>query len=97
VAIQTIWTSSSITVKIWGTKHYEVESVTGGRGAYTEPETRTSTDPNCRPSEGGQGFTTSDTRIITDANSGAEVSRKTRNVSYNSHPKIVCKAPKPAR
>ncbi|HEY7592779.1 MAG TPA: VanW family protein [Actinophytocola sp.] len=96
VAIQTIWTSSSITVKIWGTKHYEVESITGGRGDYTEPETKTSTDPNCRPSEGGQGFTTSDTRIIKDANSGAEVSRKTRTVRYNSHPKIVCK-PKPAR
>ncbi|HEV7652118.1 MAG TPA: VanW family protein [Actinophytocola sp.] len=96
VAIQTIWTSSSITVKIWGTKHYEVESVTGDRTDYTEPETKTSTDPDCRPSEGGQGFTTSDTRIITDANSGAEVTRKTRNVSYNSHPKIVCK-PKPAR
>jgi vancomycin resistance protein YoaR len=97
VAIQTIWTSSSITVKIWGTKHFEVESVTGDRGDYTEPETKTSTDPNCRPSDGGQGFTTSDTRIITDAGSGAEVSRKTRTVRYNSHPKIVCKPAKPAR
>jgi vancomycin resistance protein YoaR len=96
VAIQTIWTSSSITVKIWGTKHYEVESVTGDRTDYTEPETKTSTDPNCRSSTGGQGFTTSDTRIVKDAATGAEVSRKTRTVRYNSHPTIVCK-PKPAR
>ena len=97
VAIQTIWTSSSITVKIWGTKLYEVESVTGGRSDYTEPETKTSTDPKCRASQGGQGFTTSDTRIVKDAKTGAEVSRKTRTVRYNSHPTIVCKPGKPAR
>jgi vancomycin resistance protein YoaR len=96
VAIQTIWTSDSITVKIWGTKHYEVESVTGDRTDYTEPETKQGPAQDCRASNGGQGFTTSDTRIIRDAKSGAEVSRKTRNVRYNSHPKIVCGKP-PAR
>jgi vancomycin resistance protein YoaR len=96
IAIQTIWTSDSITVKIWGTKHYEVESVTGERSDYTEPETKQGPAEDCRASNGGQGFVTSDTRIIRDAKSGAEVSRKTRTVRYNSHPKIVCGKP-PAR
>ncbi len=93
IAIQTIWTPSSITVKIWGTKHFEVESVTGDRTNFTEPETKQGPAENCHPSTGGQGFTTSDTRIIRDAKTGAEVSRKTRTVRYNSHPKIVCGKP----
>ena len=96
VAIQTIWTSSSITVKIWGTKHYEVESVTGGRSGFTNPETKKGPAENCHAGNGAQGFTTSDTRIVRDAKSGAEVSRDTRKVRYNPQPKIVCGKP-PAR
>ncbi|HEY0448167.1 VanW family protein [Actinophytocola sp.] len=95
IAIQTIWTPSSITVKIWGTKHYEVESVTGGRSNFTEPQLKESTAKNCHAGNGAQGFTTSDTRIIRDAKTGAEVSRKTRSVRYNPQPKIVCKPPPP--
>jgi vancomycin resistance protein YoaR len=94
VAIQTLWAPDSITVKIWGTKRYDVESVTGGRSNFTKPETKTETSPDCQPSEGGEGFTTTDTRIVRDRATGAEVSRDTRTVRYNSHPKIVCK-PKP--
>jgi vancomycin resistance protein YoaR len=94
VAIQAIWTPSSITVKIWGTKHYEVESVTGGRSDFTNPETKKGPKENCHAGDGAQGFTTTDTRIIRDAKSGAEVSRKTRTVRYNPQPKIVCPKPK---
>lgn len=96
VAIQTVWTADSITVKIWGTKRYQVESVTGGRSGYTEPSPKQGPAENCHPSNGAQGFTTSDTRIIRDATTGAEVSRRTRSVSYNPQPKIVCGKP-PAR
>jgi vancomycin resistance protein YoaR len=91
VAIQTIWSPSSITVRIWGTKRYDVESVTGPRTDFTEPETKQGpAEGECKPSSGGQGFTTSDTRILRDPSSGAVVSRETRTVRYNSHPKIVC-------
>jgi vancomycin resistance protein YoaR len=93
VAIQTVWSPESITVKIWGTKHYEVESVTGERTSFTEPETKQGPAENCVPSDGSEGFTTSDTRILTDAKTGAEVSRHTRTVRYNPHPKVVCKKP----
>lgn len=95
VAIQAIWTPSSITVKIWGTKRYEVESITGGRSKFTEPPTKDGPAENCHASNGAQGFTTSDTRVIKDAKTGAEVSRKTRTVRYNPQPKIVCKAAAP--
>lgn len=95
VAIQTIWTPSSITVKLWGTKRYEVESITGGRTNFTPPQEKEGPKEGCHPSNGAQGFTTSDTRIIRDATTGAEISRKTRSVRYNPQPKIVCPTPTP--
>ena len=95
VAIQTIWTSSSITVKLWGTKKYEVESVTGGRTNQTEPQEKAGPAENCHAGNGAPGFTTSDTRIIREVGSGREVSRTTRSVRYNPQPKIVCAAAPP--
>ncbi|GAA3549139.1 VanW family protein [Amycolatopsis ultiminotia] len=90
IAIQTIWTPSSITVKLWGTKRYTVESVTGGRTGRKPAPTKPGPAENCHPSAGAEGFTTSDTRILRDAASGREVSRDTRTVRYNPQPKIVC-------
>jgi vancomycin resistance protein YoaR len=95
VAIQTVWTSSSITVKLWGTKRYEVESVTGGRSNQTEPQPKQGPAENCHASNGAPGFTASDTRIIREVGTGREVSRNTRHVKYNPQPKIVCAAPPP--
>jgi len=97
VLIETIGTQSDITVRIWGTKTVNVQSITGGRDRYTEPNTiRLPAGPNCVPATGGQGFTTSDTRVITDAKTGQEISRKTRTVRYDSHPTVVCEGPSAA-
>jgi vancomycin resistance protein YoaR len=90
VAIQTIWTPSSLTVKLWGTKRYTVESVPGERTAFTEPWTTPGPAANCHPSNGGQGFTTTDTRILRDAATGREIRRDTRTVRYDPQPKITC-------
>ena len=101
VLVQTIGTSSNITVRIWGTKSVEVKSVTGNRTNQTSPTTITlPAGPHCVPSSGAPGFTTSDTRIITDAKTGAEISRNTRTVRYDPVPIVKCvsnePAPKPA-
>ncbi|WP_424923228.1 VanW family protein [Amycolatopsis arida] len=90
VAIQTIWTPSSITVKLWGTKRYTVESVTGERHNFTDPPTKQGPPTNCHPSNGAPGFTVTDTRIIKDVNTGREIRRENRTVRYNPQPKIVC-------
>jgi vancomycin resistance protein YoaR len=95
VAIQTVWTPSSITVKLWGTKKYEVESVTGGRSNETPPQPKQGPAENCKASNGAAGFTVSDTRIVREVGSGREVSRNTRTVKYNPQPQIVCPAPPP--
>lgn len=95
VLIETQWTPSTITVRLWGTKQYEVESITGGRSNYTSPNTVTIPfGEKCSATNGAQGFAVSNTRVLRDPRSGAEVKRTTRNVVYNPQPKIVC-APAP--
>ncbi|TWH20031.1 vancomycin resistance protein YoaR [Prauserella rugosa] len=90
VAIQTEWTPSSITIKLWGTKKYDVQSRTGERTNIVKPETkRGPAGDECSPSEGAPGFTVTDTRVLRDVDSGA-VNEETRTVRYNPQPKIVC-------
>jgi vancomycin resistance protein YoaR len=89
--IQTIWTPSDITVRIWGTKHYQIESITGGRSNFTSPNTITIPPGEpCSPTSGAQGFTVSNTRIVRDARTGRELKRNTRTAVYNPLPKVVC-------
>jgi len=90
IAIQTIWTPSSITVKLWGTKRYTVESISGEKTDFVQPQPRKGPERDCHPSEGGPGFVTTDTRVIKDAATGREVSRHTRRVHYDPSPKIIC-------
>lgn len=90
VAIQTIWTPSSLTVRLWGTKHYQVESIPGDKTDFTDPNIITKNPGEvCTPTNGAPGFTTSDTRVIRDLH-GREVRRDTHTVRYNPVPKIVC-------
>ncbi|MFD4248957.1 VanW family protein [Amycolatopsis thermoflava] len=90
VAIQTIWTPKSITVRLWGTRHVTVESVPGPRGDYVDPHTVTKpAGSTCQPARGKPGFRTSDTRIVRDL-SGREISRMTRTVRYDPEPTVRC-------
>lgn len=93
VAIQAVWTPTSITVKLWGTKRYTVESVPGPRTDPVDPQEKPGPAENCVPTGGIPGFTTTDTRIIRDVTTGQEVRRSTRTVKYNAQPKIICPPP----
>ncbi|SFA46947.1 Vancomycin resistance protein YoaR, contains peptidoglycan-binding and VanW domains [Rhodococcoides kroppenstedtii] len=89
--IESFADSSSVTVRIWGTKTVDVESITGSRSAPTSPDTiRLPRGPQCIASSGAPGFTTSDTRVVTDAATGAELSRTTRTVKYDPVPIVRC-------
>ncbi|PXY20673.1 VanW family protein [Prauserella muralis] len=90
VAIQTIWTPSDITVRLWGTTQYEVESVTGPRTNFVQPEVTQGPRGECSPSEGAPGFTVTNTRILKDPNTGAVVRQEPRTVRYNPQNKVVC-------
>ncbi|MGI9001411.1 MAG: VanW family protein [Pseudonocardia sp.] len=90
VMIQTAWTPSSITVRLYGTKRYEVTSTPGPRTNPTSPTTVTipAGEP-CSPSQGAPGFTITDTRTLREISTGA-VTSKTRTVRYNPSPIVVC-------
>ena len=94
VVIQSFADSSSVTVRLWGTKTVDVESITGSRTNFTSPNTVTlPAGAGCVASGGGQGFTASDTRVISDAASGREISRNTRTVKYDPIPIVRCVQP----
>lgn len=91
IYIETVATGSDITVRLWGTKTVEVESITGEKSKPTEPtEITLPKGKDCIASEGAPGFTISDTRVITDRKTGAQVSRHTRTVKYDPIPIVKC-------
>lgn len=91
ILIESYASSSTVTVRIWGTKTVDVESITGERYAQTEPETLVlPAGEGCVPSKGASGFTTSNTRVITDHVTGKEISRSTRTVTYDPIPIVRC-------
>ncbi|MCT1628081.1 VanW family protein [Corynebacterium sanguinis] len=89
VKISTSVGGGEVTVSLMGTKTVEVESINGGRWAYTSPKPVTVTSGDCIPSGGAQGFTTSDTRIVRDL-SGNEISRNTSTTVYDPQPIVRC-------
>ncbi len=92
ILIETEWTPSSITVRMWGTKTVEVESIPGERYNQTSPEQVVlPAGDDCLPSSGSPGFTTSDTRVVRDARTGEEISRSTRTKQYAPEPNVVCR------
>lgn len=91
ILIETNWTPSSVTVRMWSTKTVDVQSITGDRYAYTSPAVVELPDgQDCMAATGIRGFTTSNTRVITDAASGNEISRHTRTVKYDPEPTVRC-------
>ncbi len=93
VLIETIWTPSDITVRLWGTKHVEVESVSSDRFGYTSaPVIVKPYGASCSPSSGSSGFSIVNTRIIRDL-VGNEVRREDFTTVYNGQQNVVCSPP----
>ncbi|GAA4404178.1 VanW family protein [Tsukamurella soli] len=90
VVIQAVADSSTVTVRIWSTKTRDVRSITGPRSAVTQPGTVRVSGAHCIPATGRPGFTVSDTRVITDAKTGGQISRETHTVTYDPEPTVVC-------
>jgi vancomycin resistance protein YoaR len=92
VAIQTIWTPSSITIRLWGTKNYDVTGSTSGEFNPTQPQEKKVSKEGCSPSNGAPGFSVTDTRTITDRRNGQSRS-ESRTVRYDPQFKIICEPP----
>jgi vancomycin resistance protein YoaR len=93
VLIETIWTEGDITVRLWGTKHVEVESVSSDRFDFTSaPVIVKPYGASCSPSGGSSGFSIVNTRIIRDL-AGNEIRREDFTTVYNGQQNVICSPP----
>ncbi len=81
-----------ITVTYWGTKVYDVESVTSDRFNFRSPETIYDPSAECEAADSSQGFDVTVTRIWKV--DGAEVRRESQTTVYAAAPKVIC-GPRP--
>jgi vancomycin resistance protein YoaR len=90
IAIQAIAAGDLVTVRIWGTRHYRVDSIPGPQTNVKDAPLQVGIPGLCRPSQGTPGFTTSDTRVLYGIGTGSEVRRETRTVTYRPTPTVIC-------
>ncbi len=91
VMIQTAWTPSSLTVRIVGTKVWDVTSASGPRTNPTSPKTITlPAGDGCKTSQGAPGFTITNTRTLKNVKTGEVRVDPTRTVRYNPSPIVTC-------
>jgi len=96
IYVQTEWVPGALTVSFWGTKYYEIESVSGERRNAREPAVQEKVDDgNCTPQSGSTGFDITVTRVFTDVASGAELRREDFDTHYAAEAVIRCVPPPP--
>jgi vancomycin resistance protein YoaR len=97
VYIDTAWTPGTITVTFYGTKRYEIQSVSSDRYNQRSPVVQEKPDDgSCKPQAGSTGFDITVTRVFRDLTTGAEVRREDFQTRYAAEPVIRCIAPTPA-
>jgi vancomycin resistance protein YoaR len=91
VYIDTAWTPGTITVTFYGTKRYEIQSLSGDRVNVRQPALQEKPDDGtCKPQAGNPGFDITVTRVFRDLVTGAEIRRESFNTHYAAEPIIRC-------
>ncbi|WP_249933076.1 VanW family protein [Blastococcus sp. CCUG 61487] len=94
VYIDTRWTPSSLTVTFYGTKRYDIESISSERRNHREPAVLTKVDNgDCIPQPGVPGFDITVTRVFKDPATGREVKRENFQTRYAAEAVITCVPP----
>src|SRR4051812_12491452 len=94
VYVDTNWSPGSITVTFYGTKHYQIESLSSERRNHREPAVQEKVDDGkCTPQAGVPGFDITVTRVFKDPNSGAEIRREPFQTHYAAEAVIHCIPP----
>ncbi|MGW3964589.1 VanW family protein [Amycolatopsis sp. NPDC005003] len=92
IAIQASVSGDSVTVRIWGTRHFRVEGQTGVQLPGDPPPIQFGSGgaAECRPSIGTSGFSVTDTRVLYDLASGTELRRTSHTATYGPRPTVLC-------
>jgi vancomycin resistance protein YoaR len=100
VLVDTAWAPGSLTVTLYGTKRYDVESITSDRYDITSPAVQEKPDDGtCHAAPGSSGFSVTVTRVFRDMHTGEEVRRENFRTRYAAQPTVRCvasAAPDPA-
>ncbi|EOD69992.1 VanW-like protein [Amycolatopsis vancoresmycina DSM 44592] len=92
IAVQATVSGDSVTVRIWGTRHFRVEGQTGAQTPGDPPPIQFGSGGSgpCLPSIGSSGFSVTDTRVLYDIASGTEVRRTSHTATYGPRPTVLC-------
>ncbi|MDX3190304.1 VanW family protein [Streptomyces sp. MN03-5084-2B] len=92
IAVQATVSGGSVTVRIWGTRHFRVEGQTGAQTPGDPPPVQFGSGgaAACRPSVGTSGFSVTDTRVLYDLASGTELRRTSHTATYGPRPTVLC-------
>jgi vancomycin resistance protein YoaR len=95
VLVKTSYTGRSVTVTFWGTKRFDIESVTGPR-TRIRPFGKEYVDrPDCTPASGADGFDIVVTRVF--KRGGVVVRREPFKTRYLPEPNFICGPPPPGQ
>ncbi|MGY1916585.1 VanW family protein [Blastococcus sp. SYSU DS0973] len=91
VYVDTAWTPGTITVTFYGTKRYEIQSISSDRYNLRQPVVQEKpASPTCEPQSGSTGFDITVTRVFRALSTGAELRRENFQTRYAAEPIIVC-------
>lgn len=82
-----------VTVQMFSTKVWDIESVTGNRYNYRAPATRTLTTPDCEAFTGYSGFDIDVTRIFRKHGEDSVDHKEKFHTAYTPADSVVCKKP----
>ncbi|MFC6286207.1 VanW family protein [Nocardioides sp. GCM10027113] len=83
----------AVTVTMYSTKVWDIESITSDRYNFTEEKTRTIRDEDCVPHNGYAGFDIDVTRVFRRPGSNEVVDREVFTTTYTPSDSVVCKSP----
>ena len=91
ILVRAFASDTAVTVELWGTKTFEVESVKGPRRNIVQPQTIVDDEPGCVNQSPMVGFDVTVTRIIRQ--NGSEVKRENVSTHYDPEDKVTCTHP----
>lgn len=83
----------TVTVSMYSTKIWDIDSATSARYAYVPPRTRTLTTPDCEAFTGYSGFQVDVTRIFRKVGSSAVAKREKFHTVYTPADSVRCAKP----
>ncbi|HET7690995.1 MAG TPA: VanW family protein [Nocardioidaceae bacterium] len=83
-------TQGSMNVRMWSTKVWDIEAGASDRYAYTSPDTRRLSGPECEPHTGYSGFQIDVYRYFRKPGSTKVVRKETFHTTYTPSDTVIC-------